>query len=76
MPEKHRTRSSGVGAFGDRRLRPRVVILDPGDSARVEVLDLPSDADLGASFSHGGTRWRVTGHRSRSGVLIAELADS
>lgn len=52
--------------------RPRVVILDEGSSARVEVLELPEGVDVGASFCHSGTSWRVTGTRTSSRVFIAE----
>lgn len=53
---------------------PRVVILEDGEKPRVEVLDLPEDADLGALFCHSGTDWRVTGLRTGNRVLIARPA--
>jgi hypothetical protein len=52
--------------------KPRVVILDQGESARVEILDLPESVTLGGSFCHLGTSWRVTGLRTSSRVFIAE----
>ncbi len=55
---------------GGRR-RPRVVILDAGDSARVAVLELPESLDVGGRFCHFGTCWRVTGQRPGSRVFIA-----
>ncbi len=54
------------------RNRPRVVILDEGDSARVAVVDLPESVRIGGSFCHSGTCWRVTGERPHSKVFIAE----
>jgi len=62
--------SKGRGDIG--RNRPRVVILDEGQSARVEVLELPEEIRIGASFCHSGTSWRVTGERPHSRVFIAE----
>ncbi len=56
----------------NRRRRPRVVILDEGQSARVEVVELPESVHVGASFSHSGTSWRVIGERPHSRVFIAE----
>ena len=62
--------SEGSGHTG--RNRPRVVILDEGTSARVEVLELPEEVHIGASFCHSGTSWKVTGERPHSRVVIAE----
>ena len=76
MPHDHHPRTTGLEPADDRRPRPRVVILNPGDAARVEVLDLPGDAAPGASFRHCGTRWRVTSSRPRTRVLIAEPIDA
>ncbi len=56
---------------GRSRSRPRVVILDDGDTVQVEVLQLPESTSLGADFSHSGTSWRVTGVRTGDRVLIA-----
>ncbi len=53
-------------------LRPRVVILDSGESPQVEVLDLPPSVTLGASFQHSGQSWQVTGLRTGQRVLIAQ----
>ncbi len=55
-----------------QRNRPRVVILDEGDSARVAVLDLPDSVHIGERFCHSGTKWRVTGERPHSKVFIAQ----
>ena len=62
--------SRGLGDPG--RQRPRVVILDEGESARVEVLELPEELQIGASFCHSGTSWTVTGERQHSRVFIAQ----
>lgn len=53
------------------RGRPRVVILNAGDWARVAVLELPEALEIGGSFCHSGTWWRVTGQRPGSRVFIA-----
>lgn len=53
------------------RGRPRVVILDAGDWARVAVLEVPEALDIGGRFCHFGTWWRVTGQRPGSRVFIA-----
>ena len=53
------------------RGRQRVVILDAGDWARVAVLELPEALEIGGSFCHSGTWWRVTGQRPGSRVFIA-----
>lgn len=50
----------------------RVVILDAGRDARVEILPMPDGATLGTRFSHAGTSWTVTGLRTHARVLIAE----
>ena len=56
------------------RGRPRVVILDAGEWARVAVLELPEALEIGESFCHSGTWWRVTGQRPGSRVFIAQPA--
>jgi len=66
-----RPRETGGNGKSRRRL-PRVVILDEGQSARVEVLELPEAVDIGTSFCHSGTSWRVIGERPHSRVFIAE----
>ena len=69
------TPSRSRHAGGNRRAgrnRPRVVILDEGRSARVEVLELPESTVVGARFCHSGTCWKVTGERTHSRVFIAE----
>lgn len=65
-----RTRDPGGGGRG----RPRVVILDAGDWARVAVLELPDSLEIGDRFCHSDTWWRVTGQRPRSRVFIAQPA--
>lgn len=67
-----RTRSQVGSSRAATWLRPRVVVLDDGQSARVEVLELPESTSVGGSFSHSGRWWRVTGHRTGARVLIAE----
>jgi hypothetical protein len=67
-----RTRSQVDSSPAQNWLRPRVVVLDDGESARVEVLELPESTSVGGSFSHGGRWWRVTGHRTGARVLIAK----
>jgi hypothetical protein len=69
MQQQSSSRTSGPGSGG--RERPRVVILDAGDSARVAVLELPESIDVGGRFRHFGTWWRVTGQRPGSRVFIA-----
>jgi hypothetical protein len=49
-----------------------VVIFDLAGQARVEVLELPEDANLGHQICHSGRNWRVTGLRTGTRVLIAE----
>jgi hypothetical protein len=61
--------SGGEGGFDVQR--PRVVILDQGDSARVEIIELPESVTIGGSFCHLGICWRVTGQRPGSRVFIA-----
>jgi len=56
-------------------LRPRVIVLDSGDSATVEVLEVPETATLGYRFCHRGRSWCVTGRRTAERVLIATLAE-
>jgi len=55
---------------------PRVVILDDEDEPKVEILELPDDASLGALFCHRGTRWQVMGTRTGDRVLIARPAEA
>jgi hypothetical protein len=62
-----RTRDPGGGGRG----RPRVVILDAGDWARVAVLELPDSLEIGDRFCHSDTWWRVTSQRPGSRVFIA-----
>jgi hypothetical protein len=61
-----------VDSPSDPLVRPRVVVLGHGESARVEVLELPEATTLGSSFSYCGKSWRITASRTRSRVLIAE----
>lgn len=70
MHARRSSRPPDTGGRGDRH--PRVVILDEGTSVQVAVLDLPESADVGTSFCHSGTSWRVTGMRRSSRVFIAE----
>jgi hypothetical protein len=63
-----RTRDPGGGGRG----RPRVVILDAGDWARVAVLELPDSLEIGDRFCHSDTWWRVTNQRPGSRVFIAQ----
>jgi hypothetical protein len=51
---------------------PRVVILSADEMAQIEVLELPDSIEVGASFSHGGTTWKIIGLRTSSRVFIAE----
>lgn len=57
-------------------LDPRVVILQAESGPTVEVLDLPADAGVGASFQYGGTSWRVTDRRTHGRVLICRRIES
>ena len=54
-------------------LRPRVVILDRGDSVTVELVELPSSTEIGTEFGCRGGRWKVIARRPRTTVLIARL---
>jgi len=73
MNPQRATRPRETGGNGKgRRRHPRVVILDEGRSARVEVLELPETVDVGTRFCHSGTSWRVIGERPQSRVFIAE----
>ncbi len=73
---KRLRRSEGDEA-GNAALRfPRVVILDGEDEPRVEVLQLPEDASLGAHFCHRGMRWQVMATRTGDRVLIARPAEA
>jgi hypothetical protein len=69
MQQQSSSRPHGQGNGGGKR--PRVVILDVGDSARVAVLELPESLDIGGRFCHSGTWWRVIGQRTGSRVFIA-----
>jgi hypothetical protein len=53
-------------------IKARVVVLGHGESARVEVLELPESTTLGSNFSYCGRSWRVTASRTSNRVLIAE----
>ncbi len=57
------------------RLRPRVAVLGPGPSTRVEMVRLPDDAGVGSLFDHAGTRWQVTLVRTHGRVVFAEPSD-
>jgi hypothetical protein len=70
-----RSQTSG-GDGGFELHRPRVVILDQGDSARVVILDLPESVAIGGSFCHLGICWRVMGQRPGSRVFIAVPEDN
>ena len=52
-----------------------MVILDSGETPRIEVVDLPESATLGTAFCHLGRMWLVTGLRSRSRVLFAQPSE-
>jgi hypothetical protein len=60
------------GSHSDPLVRPRVVVLGHGETARVEVLELPEATTLGSSFSYCGRSWRITASRTSDRVLIAE----
>ena len=72
MNAENRQRTTGSTHRLGRRSRPRVVIFDLAGQPRVEVIDVPEDADVGDSICHGGSRWRVIGVRTGDRVLIAE----
>lgn len=59
---------------GGGELRPRVVVLDSGETATVAVLELPASATVGYVFCHCGRSWCVTGRRTADRVLIATPA--
>lgn len=65
------SRSPGRTAAGLHQGRPRVVIFDGDGDPRVEILELPESATLGAHFCHCGTEWQVMGTRTGDRVLIA-----
>jgi hypothetical protein len=65
------SRSSGETAAGAHHGRPRVVIFDGDGEPRVEILELPESATLGALFCHCGTQWQVMETRTGDRVLIA-----
>jgi hypothetical protein len=66
--DRHANTRNGNGGYD---LAPRVVILDSGETARVEVLELPQSATVGYAFCHSGRSWHVTGRRTADRVLIA-----
>lgn len=65
------SRSPGETATGKHHGRPRVVIFECDGEPRVEILELPESATLGAHFCHCGTRWQIMGTRTRDRVFIA-----
>jgi len=69
MQQQRNSQPCDPGSGG--RGRPRVVILDAGDWARVAVLELPEALEIGESFCHSGTWWRISGLRPGSRVFIA-----
>ncbi len=52
-------------------LEPRVVILDQGSLAEIDVVELPVAAVVGTEFCYQGFRWRVSANRPRTRVLLA-----
>ena len=72
MHAERRSRTGKSSRDSDVGIRPRVVILDTGESPQVEVLDLPASVTVGASFKHSGQSWQVTGLRTGQRVLIAQ----
>lgn len=73
MPAERRPETTdSAGPSGPRR-RPRVVIFQLADRARVEVVELSEAATVGSLICHGGRSWRVTGARTGDRVLIVEL---
>ena len=73
MHAEKRVRSRGTEGEPRRRRCPRVVLFTVTGTAKVEVLDLPEDAGPGYRMCHDGRQWLVTGSRTGSRVLIAEL---
>ena len=65
------SRSPGKTAAGTHGGRPRVVIFHGDGEPRVEILELPESATLGAHFCHCGTEWEVEATRTGDRVLIA-----
>lgn len=65
------SRAPNGTAEGAHHGRPRVVIFDGEGEPRVEILELPESATLGAHFCHCGTTWQVMGTRTGDRVLIA-----
>lgn len=65
------SRSANGTAAGAHHGRPRVVIFDGDGEPRVEILELPESATLGAHFCHCGTEWQIEGTRTGDRVLIA-----
>ena len=66
-----RARSPQFTPVGEPHGRPRVVIFECEGEPRVEILELPETATLGACFCHSGTEWRVMATRTGDRVLIA-----
>ena len=54
-------------------LVPRVVILDHGPVAAIDIVELPVSAEVGTEFCYRGKRWRVIAHRPRTRVLLATI---
>lgn len=73
MHAEKRVRSRDAEGGRRRRRCPRVVLFTVSGAAKVEVLDLPEDAGPGYRMCHDGRDWRITGSRTGSRVLIAEL---
>jgi hypothetical protein len=69
----HETRAWSEAAKDSeaRQERPRVVIFELESGPSVEILELPDSANLGDSFCHSGTEWRVMATRTGDRVLIA-----
>lgn len=59
-------------AEGRRRGRRRLVVADWGSTAELLVLPFEGPVCRGTEFSHGGTRWVITGEQRDSRVLVAE----
>jgi len=71
--DSRRATGRGGGAGGRN---PRVVILGAGETARVEVVDLPDGSGVGDRFPFLGRTWRITGVRESSRVLFAESLEA
>ena len=66
-----RSRSHEPIPVGAPHRRPRVVIFECEGEPRVEILELPETACLGACFCPSGTEWQVMATRTGDRVLIA-----